>query len=1033
MAVNTTDTQTTGPAGATGAPKPLDATYGKLAALVSIALTAALLVTLIAFWITRKEVSASVSTLLVMKIIFLAAMAGMGAMLLRGRAWAQQALLAVWMLVAAYSVVLLLVYIMWDTPAWWKDVTEGWDLRAVVLPVLAASAIASAALVMASESKSRIRYASMVTVSVVVAVTVAIGINMVVQRPVEKGGFGWRKDIESLGKYGITDRTMKILDALDEKVKLTCVYMPDLTKPADDPDAANPHHDEIWEYLVGLEKAMRREGKTIEIADVTTSPDQAEFQAHLRKRHRAAQEAHISLLEEDFRPDIAKKMVADLRAAETRWGEMPDDAFLTQFGLSAGVAESFRSSAERVEEIGKAIRAAEADRSVLPDYADLTQQLSEALDVTNKNMEAIITIVKRVQGIPAPVAKSRKGVVEALAKAGKAMDAMMKTLDGVAEGKVKPAQAAAVLNAFAKAAPVATEELRQASDALRLVAGEDHSAILRDSAYFSMAMLVPLPDGSTATSRGDLVTNIEQIMAPRLDELVRVAGEIVKQLQPGAQLENLKGVASIAGHWSKQYARIQTRAAEALDGLANPDKDTAAAFKEAADGTLFKTLIEPVKTMLDTARSLPDVEGVALSSAVNDENIVVVEVGDKTEVATFDEVFPKQLRLSDRGPGQAGGERKFNGDSAIASKMLKMGRGPFGTVIITFFDPPPQMMGRNRPMPRAPLPLPPTALTELTKAMEAGNYKVEQWNMSNPDSRPKLEPGEKTVLVVLPPPPASPFGAMMGMPSPTFGPEQMAMLASEIDAGTPAVFLTTYLPTRMASMGFGSPPTPIPPNTEIHTYLERTWGVEIVRDARVIVGNPDQSMPGHFKINVEAFTYLPISTFSDHPIGEPLQGQRVFWLDACPIIGQLVEAIRAGRGLIRPAYGADGDVPVPMDLAVAATRKADEETGRPKGRIVVMSVGASMQDWYVTRPIGVSDGKGGFSFDEPPKINTTLVVNSLYWMTDKADYIAAGPGSNKTIGMVDDETEVALKVMSLAGFPLAVLILGAVVMFLRRR
>lgn len=1066
MAVNTTQTMTKGHAGPTEALKPLDAVRSRVAAIVSLALTAVLLVGVIAAMISlaSDDAGASLTAVLVIKIIFLSALAGVAVMLLVGQTWAQQVLLGVWLLVAAYSAIMLLAYVLWKgPPAWWKEIADGWVLVTILAPLLVASGAASVVLLMATTDKSRARYASMVAVSMVVGVTVVVGINMVFQLPSSDGGFGWRKDIESLGKYGITDRTTRIVDPL-EGVRLTCVYLPDPDKAGDDPEAANPHHDEVWEYLVGLKKAMARQDKTIEIADVAAPLDQAKLLARLRKRHRDAQRAHTALIEKDFLPNSAK-MVADLRDAEKRWGEMPDDAFLTQFGLSAGVAESFRSSANRVEEIAKAIRAAEGDMSALPDYADLTKQLNEALEVTSKNMEAIIKIVKSVRGIPEPVAKSRKGVDEALSKAGKAMDAMMKTLAGVTEGTVKPDQAAGVLQAFAKAAPLAAEELRLAADALRLAGGKDNSAVIRESAYFSMAMLVPLPDGSTATAREDLVTNIEQIMAPRLDELVRAAGEIVKQLQPEAQLENLKGVASIAGHWSKQFARIRTRAAEALDGLAKPDKDTAAAFKQAEDGTLFKGLVEPVKSLLETAKSLPDVEGVALPSVVTDRNIVIVEVGDKTEVATFDEVFPRQLRLSDRNPGQAGGDRAFNGDSAIASKMLKMGRGPFGTVVIAFFDPPPQMMGRNRPMPRAPLPLPPTALGELTKAMEAGNYKVEQWNLANPESRPKLDPDEKKVLLVLPPPPASPFGAMMGMPSPTFGPEQMALITGEIDAGTPAVFLSTYLPTRLASMGFGAAPMPIPPNTEIHTYLEKTWGVKIVRDARVIVGNPDDSRPGYYKINVEAFTYLPISTFSDHPIGEPLQGQRVFWLDACPIepagetrddieieplltvtsnltnvwatrveISQLVEAIRAGRGLIRPAFGGEeGDLRVPMDLAVVATRKADEESGRPGGRIVVMSVGASMQDWYVTRPIGVSDGKGGFSFEEPPAINTTLVVNSLYWLTDRGEYIAAGPGSNKTIGMIGEETEVALKVVSLAGFPLGVLIIGAVVMFFRRR
>jgi len=1067
MAVDTTQTTTEAPAGG-GAPKALDSAMTKVAAIVSLALTAAALFGLIMFWITHSEAAASIVLMMIVKIVFLVGMAGAGAiLLLREKVWAQQTLLVIWLLTAGNATVMLLLDHLWDTPHWWKQIMQDWPVWAVMVPTLGASAAAVVVLVMASAAKSRARYASMVGVSVVTAAILIVGLNMVFQQDAKKGGFGWRKDLESLGRYGITDRTVKILSALEQEIKLTCVYLPDPAADNDGSEPVNPHHDEVWEYLEGLKKQMEREGKTVEITDVTTPVGQVKLQRRLRKRHRDAQQAHVTLLEVDFLPNSAS-MVKALKAAETRWGEMPDDAFLTQFGLSAGVAESFRSSAKRVGEIANAIRAAEDDTSALPDYADLTTQLKEALDNTQSNMETIIKIVKKVKGIPAPVAKSRKGVLDAMAKADRAVAAMSKTLDGVADGKVTAEQAAGVLTAFAKAAPPAAEELRVAADALRLAAGEDNAGVIRGSAYFSMAMVVPLPDGSTATSREDLVTNIEQIMAPRIEELGRVATEIVKRLKPETQLENLKGVASLTDHWAKQFGRVQTRTVQALDALAKPDKDTAAAFKQAEDGTLFKALIEPVKTIVDAAGKLPDVSDAALSSAVTESNIVIVEVGEKTKVATFDEVFPKQQRLGDRGPGTAGGERAFNGDSAIASKMLKMGRGPFGTVIVAHFDPPPQMMGGRRPMPRAPLPLPPNNLTELTKAIEASNYKVEQWNMSNPDAKPKLDASEPKILLVLPPPPASPFGGMMGMPkSPQFGPGQVAQIRSEIDAGTPAVFLMTYQPTREASMGFGAPRMPVPPNTEVHTYLEADWGIEIVRDARVIVGNPDKTQPGWFKINVEAFTYLPISTFSDHAIGAPLQGQRVFWLDACPIttaeavddvtiaplltiggdlaniwatrvqIGELVEAIRSGGGLIKPSYGQpgsdDGDLRTPMDLAVAATRTADPESSRSESKIVVLTVGGSMLDWYVSRPIGVADGKGGFSFDKPPTINTTLVVNSLYWLTDKSDYIAAGPGSVKTIGTIDKGTETVLKVLCLAGFPLIILVAGGVVMFFRRR
>ena len=606
------------------APKALDEFFAPLAAMASMVLLVAALGTLIAYLLTHEEIDAWIRAVVIIKMGLVVALGVVGVAMLRGRAWAQQILLVVGLLVTAYSAVILAVYLTWlpkdgASPGWWTQYMY-WPLPAVILPTIVCAAAVTVLLVLASAGKSRVRYASMVSVSVVAAIAVAIGLNVPCHKEFKAGGFGYRADIESLGRYGITDRTVKILRALSEKITLTCVYLPEPGETPDDEATENEHHDEVWEYLDGLKKKMAREGREITIVDVTEPTEQAKLQARLRQRHRDAQPKHVELLEEDFLPGSAKMLKA-LRAAETRWGEMPEEAFLTQFGLSAGVAESFRASAKRVAEITKAIRDAEDDMSALPDYAGLTSQLKQALDETQSNMETIIKIVKRVQGIPAPVAKNRQGVLDAMAQAAQAVEAMTKTLVGVADGKVKADQAAAVLKAFAKAAPPAAEQVRVAADKLRLAAGKDNAEALRDSAFFAMTVLVPLPNGSMASARGELVMNLEQIIAANLDKLAEAATESVKHLKPETQRDSLKSVAAMADHWSKQFARARTLADKALAGLAKPDKETADAFKQVADGTLFKALIEPVKTIVEIAGKLPDVTDAALSSDVNEGNL----------------------------------------------------------------------------------------------------------------------------------------------------------------------------------------------------------------------------------------------------------------------------------------------------------------------------------------------------------------------------------------------------------------------------
>ena len=1057
------------PAGSrTSAPKAMDPYFTSLAALASMALVMVGLAVMIVYLFTHGELDTWVMAVVISKMVFLAILAGVGVAMLRGRAWAQQTLLAVWLLAMAYAAVILVVYVTWlDTetwasPDWWTHYMY-WPLLAVVLPTLVCSGGAVVLLVLASARTSRARYASMVAVSVVAAITVAIGINVVCHKDFEDGGFGYRKDIESLGRYGIGDRTSRIMVALaKKKITLTCVYLPTKGK-GDAEDKPNEHHDEIWEYLEGLKKKMEREDKSIEIVDVTSPIEQAKLQARLRRRHRETYSAHIALLEENFRHK-STEMIGAIQTAEGQWRELPDGAFLTLLGMSARVVDDLRDNRRSLEKIVNDIREAESDTSGLPDYVARTGDLKKSLDDARKSMEKINEDLKRAKGIPASVVKSREKVDAAMAAAGKAVDAMIKTLDGVADDKIKPAQAAAALGAFAKAAPLAVDAITVASDTLLHAAGKENSDDIRNSAYFSVSVVVPLPDGRGMVVREKLVSSLEQIIVPNLERLKATADDMVGNSDPEVQLRYLQRIERYASHWAGQFATARARTGEALSGLAKTDQETVLAFKQADEGKLFKGLLESVKGMLDAIENLPSVEGAALSSAVSEDNIVIVEIDRKTTVATHDELFPKQQRPGDRSPGQATGERVFNGDSALASKMLKMAFKPFGRVIVTYFDPPPQMMpGRRQPMPGSPMPIDPNQLGQLSKAIVAANFKVEQWNLANPGSKPKIDPKKKlpTILMVLPPPPPSPFGAMMGMPSPQFGEPHLAEIRKEIDSGTPAVFLTTYQPVRMTAAGFSE--MPVPPKLEINRYLAKDWGIEIVNDARLILGNPDETRPGLFKINVEAFAYLPISTFTDHVIGRPLQGQRVFWLDACPIvqasekkagveieavltvpesmtniwatkvrIGDLVRAIRAGGGLIKPYYDR-GDVSTPMDLAVAAVREEDPEANRAESKIVVLSVGASMLDMYITRRIGVSDNKGGFSFDPPPELNPTLVVNSLYWLVDETDFIAAGPAGTGTIGTIDTATETVLKVMSMAGFPVIVLIVGALVMFFRRR
>ncbi len=137
-------------------------------------------------------------------------------------------------------------------------------------------------------------------------------------------------------------------------------------------------------------------------------------------------------------------------------------------------------------------------------------------------------------------------------------------------------------------------------------------------------------------------------------------------------------------------------------------------------------------------------------------------------------------------------------------------------------------------------------------------------------------------------------------------------------------------------------------------------------------------------------------------------------------------------GSIKPQYDAekDADLKTPLDVAVAATRTLPNGT---KERIVVMGVGGSFNDRYLTDEILAFGAKGAVETNPPPKADMDFVVNSLYWLIGQPDFIAAGPAVIKPIELLSADKLTTLKALVIGGLPILVLIVGLVVWSVRRK
>jgi hypothetical protein len=343
---------------------------------------------------------------------------------------------------------------------------------------------------------------------------------------------------------------------------------------------------------------------------------------------------------------------------------------------------------------------------------------------------------------------------------------------------------------------------------------------------------------------------------------------------------------------------------------------------------------------------------------------------------------------------------------------------------------------------------------------------------------PELGDDRPAVLLILPPPPPAIVPGEQAPPP--FGEQEIARVKQAIDNGTTAVFLAGYLWPMRIPVGPGQVSFVDTPY-QYEDYLREEWGVYPMTDYLVISGLPDEDKPGELRLNYKWLTHMPLNLFTDHPIGKPLGGQKMLWASPCPVkIEQDVPGDVSARPLlcIPPGWGNftwatprvtelirqtqhgpvthieahyglgnQSDIPIPQEspglpLAVAATRRGGQASGEATGdetkqvmpvRMVVLGVGASMTNAALTTGPVRFDDKGSLRMEDPPRANADLVINSLYWVIGRDDFIASGPAQGKPIRTMTEGTRSALWITCVLVLPAVVCAAGGLVMVLRRR
>jgi len=1022
---------------------------GAVATVCGLAATAAMVFLLVrqtANPETRADIIVSTSMMLALAGIGM--LAGLG-LLLGRKVGIQQFLLIYWLTVTVVAIAITLAVILWKVPA---DTAEQLGLEPasaskwialVGLAMVVLGGIVVVLLTGASQQHSRQRYASMVIVAVSFAVAAVLAVNMLAEKK------PLHMSLESMGRYSMSQRTRRILKDMKVPLRLTCVYT-----STDKAMQTAEKRSRVLELLGD----MKLSSDKITVDNVTSDGEKAELLERLRAQLGTQADAHRKFVEQ-FKAD-SETLQTELEKLGQTWKAHPGNSYLNQWGLAVEISSAINDGVANLKQTRKKVDAA-LGGSGLPDYADLVRQIKQADESALSVLEQSTTFVESVSSI-AKAASDPNTQQSLTQQVKKFTDAVSDASAAINSKPSDPNDPSPLLEKYAESANAAADAATELAKALDNIAGPEQAKLVQQNTHFTVPM------GPVSIS---LVTYFRELLSAQIRQSAAQASGVLKNTKADYQK---KFIAQTRGEAAKlvDSAGAACKLAEnAITQLGNVDKQSGQAFAAAEAGKLFADPLAKIQASLAAIAKLPTLKDSSISSDITGENIIIVEAGEKDarkmEVISFDEVWPLKVRsmgptMDDQGPQK----RQFNGDAAIGSRILELTSDPFALVLLAYWGPgpdtPPQMA---RMMPRSELPV--QALTSLRKRLEAANFAVEQWNLNEDMPDPNDHKDRQKVLIVLPPaPPAqpNPFQRQQ-MPMPRFGPEHANKVTDAIADGMPAVFLATFSPPRQANQFMPPASTPY----AWGQYLRDQWGVDVKTDHLVIPAVTDAKTPGRYKIDAERFNFLSLSSFTDQPIGKPLQGQRVMWANLCPITGKvdargnpaeppagvtiqpvlgfgegekstwatqriqdLLRQFQSTEGsYISPNYQA-GDLPVPFDLAVAATKAEDKEKGIKPVRIVVMTVGASLSDGYMDREIPVRDAKGTLSLADPPRANADLPINSVYWLIGRQGLIASGP-VQATMREIPPTLKTVLMGVYCVALPLIVLGIGGLVMYRRKR
>jgi len=880
-----------------------------------------------------------------------------------------------------------------------------------------------------------------VMMMIVLCSFIVIGLNWLGEK------YSYRKDLTGgFGSARISERTQKILDKLEGDVRISTVYT------SDEP---GKERKEYFPKLQDLCDDIAAYTDKVTIQHVRTGPQRVELRDDVQSKYSGSSGQYKETV------DAAMQTWGELAGAIQPYRQemetlLDGQGWLTQFTTVANLALELD---KQLEDLGQARREVEelVDAAQgIPRYKEANDKIKSANDSVKKVIESTKDELEGIHELAQLLSSPDTGFADTTKTNSRELVALVTQLSqiiGDPGDETVPDDPKPVIQKFGRTVGQLVTRLMDEKSRVDAFT-KDHSSLNQHPGWrvqlremiFSRTITLPELLTQTATMVSNKQQEIRQLLAqnPPLDQqqtYVRMLRQFVPQ------------VTQILDVWASQSTKVLA------DG---PNIDSASRdfLKRSSGGEFFKETLDKLSDLSTKIEELPELELDDVADELRNDNIVVIETDTDVKVIPFDDVWPQADPYAGRrsmGADEGEQRRMFVGDAAISGALLSVVQDkPFATVVITGYEPeipvPPQMQMQRQQPPRpirGMLPL--SELTVLTGKLEQANFKVVQWNLAKADEKPEIEEGTEAIYVFLPPATPPPQNPMVRMPPiKPFGDEEKAKVKKVLAEGGKAIFPVLWMPKPRSMFA--------PPTEYGYDDLLQDWGVKVDAEYRVIRAAQDRRDTTRYTLNASQLNYMQLNSFTDHPIGEPLQSRRMLMNSVCPVdtlpvvpddvtvepllnvppelgdiwaasldeIERIVQAIRTGDGSFVRDLSQE-KVP-PFSVAVVATNSKTES------KVVVLGTGFSVVDGYLQNRVQrIEGGKNARLVMDPPPIELAdLYQNTVYWLAGREDLIATGPVSVPMVPVIEGRSRSLVNGVSL-GWAFIVLLAGGMVMIVRRK